>query len=1127
LLTNAELEDVEVVIAPDHMVFHHTNPLKGLVDGGTFIMQSAEEPLAVWESLPGYARDYIVRHQIKFLVIDAFAVAKKHAPTPELQTRMMGIAFIGAILGHVDKVSAQASGDVMALVEHEIEKKFGRKGRKVVDSNMAVIRDGEAAVVTVDYASYPDKAAAVSARSMKASSTTCPMASEPRVSGLFDPAYYEDIAARPFREGAISNSPVFPGAGLFMPVGTGVAKDKGIFRRTVPIFDADKCTACMECALVCPDAAIPNTVHELEDLLDLATRSCDFAQDDGVGVVQDKGIAEDATPDRHLATDFSPTRHLARSEAESLDLHRWAEAMRAELLAGKSPAEACQAGDVPDDWKTLAKAFFTHYPVAVTKPIFVAPEKENPGSGALYAAVVDPWKCTGCLQCVEVCGPGALTATDQDEQVLDDLAARFAWHSELPDTPKRFTEMAIREGGDRKRVLLNRDYYYAMTGGHGACRGCGEVTATRLLLALSHALGDEKRSAHIKELETVLAQLDAYAGAGLAHTETQNPTTQGQSERGLAPSNPGLDPSVPGSAQSVPGLDPERAQTTNYPEEIKEELEHWLYLYEGGPTGRGPSSTVIANATGCSSVYASTMPFQPFTDPWVNSLFQDAQAVSVGLFEGIASALTQEIKALRRAKALVNGEPAPDVDTIGWRDFTKEELSLMPNVLSIGGDGASYDIGFGAMSKVLASGTPVKMLVLDTGAYSNTGGQSSTASYTGQDADLARYGKAHKGKREHRKELGLIAAMHPNVYSCATSTALHSHYLQTVLDMLGYLDGAALMVTYTACGTENGVPEQLANARSELAVRSRMAPVFTHDPRRGESLAERFSLEGNPDERSLWTTSTIEYVDASGSLQLLTTPLTPAEFALGEGRFAKQFKKITDEGADLVPIAEYVELENRAGKTPFVYATDGKRHLIKVACSDAIVALVEDRAHYWRTLQYLAGFPIQELDAEFQAQVEQLKARYDEGLRGREGALDDIAAAMVELVNAKAPKPGPAPVDIDEVAGALVELTTSKTELSGFAYGGRAAEPASTGEEQASEKQAPPIWLDPADEAKCVDCATCYQDLPMFFEKTTIIARGAAQSVAHFKGYDGTAITPALKAKINKVKANCDAGIIQ
>ncbi|MCK7474030.1 MAG: thiamine pyrophosphate-dependent enzyme [Rhodopseudomonas palustris] len=112
----------------------------------------------------------------------------------------------------------------------------------------------------------------------------------------------------------------------------------------------------------------------------------------------------------------------------------------------------------------------------------------------------------------------------------------------------------------------------------------------------------------------------------------------------------------------------------------------------------------------------------------------------------------------------------------------------MPTVLSMGGDGATYDIGFGALSRLLSTSTPIKVVVLNTGAYSNTGGQTSTASLTGQDSDLSRFGIANTGKQESRKELGLIASFHPNVFVIQTSTALQGHFMKNVLEFLTYTE---------------------------------------------------------------------------------------------------------------------------------------------------------------------------------------------------------------------------------------------------------------------------------------------------------------------------------------------------
>ena len=154
LITNAELEDVEIVVSPDHKVFSHTNPLRGLAEGGAFILQSKLSPAEVWRELPPQARKTIRDKKIQFHVLDGFAVAKQHAPTPELEIRMMGIAFIGAVCGHVDRITAGASQDAMLKkIRQQISKKFGAKGGPVVEGNMAVIRDGLDATQRVDYES--------------------------------------------------------------------------------------------------------------------------------------------------------------------------------------------------------------------------------------------------------------------------------------------------------------------------------------------------------------------------------------------------------------------------------------------------------------------------------------------------------------------------------------------------------------------------------------------------------------------------------------------------------------------------------------------------------------------------------------------------------------------------------------------------------------------------------------------------------------------------------------------------------------------------------------------------------------------------------------------------------------
>ncbi|MCE1236071.1 MAG: 2-oxoacid:acceptor oxidoreductase family protein [Hyphomicrobiales bacterium] len=1059
-ITNAELEEVEIVVSPDHKVFAHANPLRGLAPGGTFILQSSASPLETWRNLPAQARRTIREKKLDFFVIDAFAVAHRHAPRADLETRMMGIAFIGAVCGHLDHVTRGASADaILDKTRKLIAKKFGAKGAAVVEGNMAVIRDGLSATVKVDYeaAAFLDADAApakAAGRTVALSAGLEHAATSVGEAAFLDQAYYDDVVATPFREGTIAEAPVLPGTGLFMPAGSAAFKDKGLFRRTVPEFMSDLCTGCAECALVCPDAAIPNTVHEIHDLILTA-------------------IARSGATETQQASLRAEVPALAVTVREALRAADGSPAL-ADLFA-TAAADLGEDEPVLRDTVKRTVAALAAFPVARTRPFFDAAEKAKPGSGGLFSATIDPWKCSGCLECVEVCGPGALVARDQDDALLDTLQIRFDVLSHLPNTPARFTDGATNPGGDTKRLILDHANYYAMTGGHGACRGCGEVTAIRQVVAADHALHRARDRHQIRDLEDLLVAL-ADKRAALAGD--------------------------PNAAERVARIDGVAAM-----------LEKRLYHLESGPSGKGPAPTVISNATGCSSVYASTLPFNPYTDPWVNSLFQDSPPLAKGIFEGLGADYVDEVKAIRIARLEL--DDAYDADehdayfrTLDWSRFTPEELLRMPTVVSMGGDGATYDIGFGALSRLLASRTPVKVVVLNSGAYSNTGGQASTASFTAQDSDLSRIGQAHDGKQEERKELGLIASFHPDVFVVQSSTALQGHFLKNVVAMLNYTDAPAVLDVYTPCQAEHGIADASASAHARLAVESRMNPVFVHDPRLDTS-EHRLSLDGNPEPDHDWTKRSIAYVGADGKPALMETPLTPADFALAEGRFKKHFHPMP-EGREGMPIHEYIDLDpnRRAGLVPFVWSTDDDGRLVKLAVAPAVVHLVTERRKYWRTLQYLAGRPIAAMDLAHRNEVEALKSRYATLAAEKDHSLDEIAKAMSELAASSR-----APAGRGSFAGATSAASAAP------------AAPASAS--AAAGKPLVSMVEDAA--ARCTACKTCWQDIPELFEKTTVMVDGKAKEVGHLipGAVETVAVTEDLKARIARVVDNCDAEIIR
>ncbi|MCP3866804.1 MAG: pyruvate-flavodoxin oxidoreductase [Gammaproteobacteria bacterium] len=1062
-ITNAELEEVEIVVSPDHKVFSHTDPLRGLARDGTFIIQSHHTPLEVWRELPARARKTIRERNIHLFVIDGFGVAKQHAPSADLEIRMMGIAFIGAICGHVDKVVADTSEEATLIkIQQQISKKFGAKGSNVVESNMSVIRDGLESTLRLNYndevfleaESLPvainDSGIAISASMQRISSNALS-------TGLYDQDYFTDIILDRFKDGSIGEAPVIPGTGLFMPVGSAAWKDKGLFRLSVPRFIASLCTGCMECAMVCPDAAIPNTVHEIHDLL--------------LGAIQKVDVSE-----RMRETMSGYVFPLTKSIRDSY-----------RKLPAKDPkpfhelcAEAVSGLDL--EGATLQRSFvemiarLSGFSVARTRPFFDVMENAVPGNGGLYSVNVDPWKCSGCLECVDVCGPGALEEQKQDSRTLKSLQQSFSFLSNLPNTAVRFYNNATRPDGETKRLILDHDNYYSMTGGHGGCRGCGEVTAIRLLSAANRAIHRERHKHHIHELEELIERLKAKL-KHLGHDDH----------------------------------DPSRLSRMEAAVRI---LERRLYYLESGPTGRGPSTAAIANATGCSSVYASTFPFNPYTDPWVNSLFQDTAPLAKGLFEGLCADAVEEFRAVRIAKLDLEDHYNPDSHDkffkyFHWSQFSAEELALMPAVISMGGDGATYDIGFGALSRLLITNTPIKVVVLNTGAYSNTGGQASTSSFTAQDSDLTRFGIAHIGKQEDRKELGMIAAFHPNVLVVQTASAFQGHFMKNVMEFLNYNASPALFDTYTSCMSEHGIADDAGNRRARLAVVSRMFPLFVHDPRKGDTLAERFSLEGNPDIGSDWTTTTIEYLDEDGKTQLKEIPFTPADFGLHEGRFKKHYRPIEPE-ADASPVHDYIQLDEqeRYGKVPFIWSADEQKRLVRLMVSPAIVDLTEERLRNWRMLEYLSGLHIDRLNEDHLQEVKGWQAKYQRSNDDRESSIDAIARGMSELASVS--------------GGSTSSITHVPMPAS------RSPEETATSTGTLNQGR-PLVSIAESDMGKCTNCKTCYQDLSELFEKKTIVADGEAKEVGRvIPGMlDKVELTPAIVEKASRVADDCDAEIIR
>ncbi|MBZ5492158.1 MAG: pyruvate:ferredoxin (flavodoxin) oxidoreductase [Acidobacteriia bacterium] len=273
--------------------------------------------------------------------------------------------------------------------------------------------------------------------------------------------------------------------------------------------------------------------------------------------------------------------------------------------------------------------------------------------------------------------------------------------------------------------------------------------------------------------------------------------------------------------------------------------------------------TIVANATGCSSIYGGNLPTTPYTfnndgrgTAWANSLFEDNAEFGLGirlsqdnhaeyarelvmrLTETIGPELATSIceadqsneAGIRKQRQRV--ELLKNLLRLSPQDRDARELTVLAdslvkrNVWIVGGDGWAYDIGYGGLDHVLASGENVNILVLDSEVYSNTGGQTSKATPRGA---VARFSAA--GKTTAEKDLALLAMTYGNVYVARVAMGAGDMQTLKAFNEAEAYNGPSLIIAYATC-IAHGIDMKHGLSQQKLAVQSGHWPLFRFDPRR-------------------------------------------------------------------------------------------------------------------------------------------------------------------------------------------------------------------------------------------------------------------------------------------------------
>ena len=305
---------------------------------------------------------------------------------------------------------------------------------------------------------------------------------------------------------------------------------------------------------------------------------------------------------------------------------------------------------------------------------------------------------------------------------------------------------------------------------------------------------------------------------------------------------------------------------------------------------------IIANATGCSSIWGASAPSTPYCEnleghgpAWGNSLFEDAAEYGFGMEMAISNRrdrlkqqmeqaleldITDELKSALKgwienkddaAKSLEFGDQLRELLAVEADNYDllleieeQEDIFTKKSVWCFGGDGWAYDIGFGGVDHVLASGKDINILVMDTEVYSNTGGQASKATPLGS---IAKFAAA--GKHTSKKDLGRMMMSYGYVYVASISMGANKNQVMKAFMEAESYPGPSLIIAYAPC-INQGIRKGMGKTQLEgkLAVESGYWPLYRFDPRREEN-------GENP--------LVVEYKEPDGTLQ---------EFLSGENRYA-------------------------------------------------------------------------------------------------------------------------------------------------------------------------------------------------------------------------------------------------
>ncbi|HQV31084.1 MAG TPA: 4Fe-4S binding protein, partial [Calditrichia bacterium] len=909
----ALLGTVQAVICTEASLLKDLSDLR---EEGLLLLHSELEATGLWRSLSQEVRDQIRRRNIRVKYLNAVALAAQTATIPAFQDFYTLLGMAGAFF----RDEETASNLAVEKQDHHFLQILSEDyhHEKTILSEMAtLLEQGGQRVKVLNWRNEPP---------------------------------YEDLTPpekeAPWTLQGLSKSkrPLYDGAGFWdsvgylhqnndgdltladpllathtMPGSTSAFKDMTPHRQNIPQLIGENCTACGICWSLCPDSALPATVQDFNTAIETAIERC---TDAGQSILQLKRVSG------HLAKQ-------ANKLFSSDDLHQFP--TLGGLLREAFDQLLPRLNAKPDQEKTLRSEFeflheqVSHFPIIRTARFWEIPRKTDKESGLFFTITVNPLSCKGCKSCVEACPENALESVVQTDDIVLNYRQNWRFRMSLPDISGDKLSQYVSEEDPRAALypLMNKAAYHTTPGGDSAFPGSGAKTAVHLLTSAVETLMEPRLAAFSARIDEMIEKLESAIQETLTGAVKINDfeafgrqlNQLGGQDLGSSDLGKLLEDGSKGKSVQT-----EKLKTLN---DSLTELKTLKNRFSRAYTGNRRANMVLMLG-GELLAWSAVYPYNAFPYPWLNQPSTDLASAAAGLFEGITAQMAGAFAAIRLAdlklrNSYETGRSEQQVGTIGWGDFTPEEKDLCPPVLLLCDEAAFREQALAGLSRIMGGDLPVKIAVINTG--------------DGVDAT--------------RPEPGIWGLSFPKAFVLQSSPGNPVHLVRGIRKGMA-MHRPALFHLDAAEPQQHGLASYQAYPQEVLAVETRVFPLFYSDPQIPGTLADRLNLDGNPQPKKDWLPQNLR----GGSQP--SAHLSPAHWAVHEGRYRKHFTRIPASTADqdMIFLDDYLRAEaaERAGKRVFIEFLTPSGKAMRALLSVEMVRFCEERLMHWRMLQELAGY---------------------------------------------------------------------------------------------------------------------------------------------------------------------------